>query len=175
MGMSGDFEVAIEEGATHVRVGSAIFGKRSYRMDGELGSAQSSPMTSTLEHATVIGNELALSFTDGFEAYLPLPMLRRSCPCAGCQGEPDALGRVLRPKVEYGPNAFELDGLKASVDMPSSFFGRTVIRRAYTATPTSRSSQECHRRRLRTSNEQLNVVFSAHNDLTSLPFFPQRK
>ena len=25
MGMSGDFEVAIEEGATHVRVGSAIF------------------------------------------------------------------------------------------------------------------------------------------------------
>lgn len=37
MGMSGDFEVAIEEGATHVRVGSAIFGKRLYRVDGELG------------------------------------------------------------------------------------------------------------------------------------------
>ncbi len=37
MGMSGDFEAAIEEGATHVRVGSAIFGKRSYRVDGELG------------------------------------------------------------------------------------------------------------------------------------------
>jgi pyridoxal phosphate enzyme (YggS family) len=37
MGMSGDFEVAIEEGSTHVRVGSAIFGKRSYRVDGELG------------------------------------------------------------------------------------------------------------------------------------------
>ncbi len=29
MGMSGDFEVAIEEGATLVRVGTAIFGKRS--------------------------------------------------------------------------------------------------------------------------------------------------
>lgn len=28
MGMSGDFEIAVEEGATHVRVGSAIFGKR---------------------------------------------------------------------------------------------------------------------------------------------------
>lgn len=28
MGMSGDFEVAVEEGATLVRVGSAIFGKR---------------------------------------------------------------------------------------------------------------------------------------------------
>lgn len=37
MGMSGDFEIAIEEGATHVRVGSAIFGKRAYRVDGELG------------------------------------------------------------------------------------------------------------------------------------------
>ena len=30
MGMSHDFEVAIEEGATMVRVGSAIFGERSY-------------------------------------------------------------------------------------------------------------------------------------------------
>ncbi|WP_236891162.1 YggS family pyridoxal phosphate-dependent enzyme [Desulfoluna limicola] len=30
MGMSGDFEVAIEEGATLVRVGTAIFGARSY-------------------------------------------------------------------------------------------------------------------------------------------------
>lgn len=30
MGMSGDFEVAIEEGATLVRVGSAIFGERVY-------------------------------------------------------------------------------------------------------------------------------------------------
>ena len=29
MGMSGDFEVAIEEGATMVRVGTAIFGARS--------------------------------------------------------------------------------------------------------------------------------------------------
>jgi uncharacterized pyridoxal phosphate-containing UPF0001 family protein len=28
MGMSGDYEVAIEEGATLVRVGSAIFGSR---------------------------------------------------------------------------------------------------------------------------------------------------
>lgn len=30
MGMSGDFETAIELGATHVRVGSALFGKRDY-------------------------------------------------------------------------------------------------------------------------------------------------
>ena len=30
MGMSGDFEVAVEEGATFVRVGTAIFGERDY-------------------------------------------------------------------------------------------------------------------------------------------------
>ncbi|WP_136683403.1 YggS family pyridoxal phosphate-dependent enzyme [Falsirhodobacter xinxiangensis] len=30
MGMSGDFEIAIAHGATHVRVGSALFGARSY-------------------------------------------------------------------------------------------------------------------------------------------------
>lgn len=30
MGMSGDFEAAVAEGATHVRVGSAIFGARAY-------------------------------------------------------------------------------------------------------------------------------------------------
>lgn len=30
MGMSGDFEVAIEEGATEVRIGSAVFGARGY-------------------------------------------------------------------------------------------------------------------------------------------------
>ena len=30
MGMTGDFEVAIEEGATHIRVGTGIFGARLY-------------------------------------------------------------------------------------------------------------------------------------------------
>jgi uncharacterized pyridoxal phosphate-containing UPF0001 family protein len=30
MGMSGDFQAAIAQGATHVRVGSAIFGARTY-------------------------------------------------------------------------------------------------------------------------------------------------
>jgi hypothetical protein len=29
MGMSGDFRLAIEEGATRIRVGTALFGKRS--------------------------------------------------------------------------------------------------------------------------------------------------
>lgn len=65
-------------------------------------------MTLILENATVIGDELALSFADGFEAYLSLPLLRRACPCAACQGEPDAMGRVIRPRVEHGAKAYEL-------------------------------------------------------------------
>lgn len=32
MGMTNDFEIAIEEGATHVRVGTAIFGERNYNI-----------------------------------------------------------------------------------------------------------------------------------------------
>ena len=31
MGMSGDYEIAVEEGATMIRVGSALFGERIYR------------------------------------------------------------------------------------------------------------------------------------------------
>lgn len=32
MGMTGDYEVAIEEGATHIRVGTGIFGERNYNL-----------------------------------------------------------------------------------------------------------------------------------------------
>ena len=31
MGLSGDFDIAVEEGATVVRVGTALFGKRNYQ------------------------------------------------------------------------------------------------------------------------------------------------
>lgn len=65
-------------------------------------------MALKLQHAAAIGEELALSFEDGRELYLPFGMLRRACPCAACQGEPDALGRVMRPVVEHGPRAFDL-------------------------------------------------------------------
>ena len=33
MGMTSDFEIAIEEGATMLRIGSAIFGERDYSKD----------------------------------------------------------------------------------------------------------------------------------------------
>ncbi len=63
---------------------------------------------SRLRQAVVIGPELAIAFEGGEEIYLALDLLRRACPCAACQGEPDALGRVLRPVQQIGPHGFEL-------------------------------------------------------------------
>ena len=57
-----------------------------------------------------IGAELAIAWNDGTESYLPLEALRRACPCAACGGEPDVLGRVVRPEVTYGPASFDLRG-----------------------------------------------------------------
>jgi len=37
MGMTGDYEVAIEEGATMIRVGTGIFGDRDYAMTTQIG------------------------------------------------------------------------------------------------------------------------------------------
>lgn len=62
----------------------------------------------SLTNVCAIGEELALGLSDGSEMYFPLAMLRRACPCARCQGEPDALGRVQRPVVEHGAGAFDL-------------------------------------------------------------------
>lgn len=65
-----------------------------------------------LLHATVIGHELALAWEGGEEDFIPLETLRRRCPCALCQGEPDALGRVMRPIPPQPAGATELAGLQ---------------------------------------------------------------
>lgn len=62
----------------------------------------------TLTNHTVIGDELALAWGDGTENYIPLETLRKHCPCAACQGEPDALGRVLKPSVNHSAKSFQL-------------------------------------------------------------------
>ena len=41
MGMSGDYEIAAQEGATHVRIGSAIFGTRTYQENNLKGETHS--------------------------------------------------------------------------------------------------------------------------------------
>src|SRR3954453_10900510 len=63
-----------------------------------------------LKDVQVIGNELAIRWSDGVESYLPLETLRRACPCAVCGGEPDVLGNIERPDVTYTPESFELKG-----------------------------------------------------------------
>jgi DUF971 family protein len=57
-----------------------------------------------------IGSELAIAWSDGTETFLPLEALRRACPCAACGGEPDVMGRVVRPEVHYAPESFTLKG-----------------------------------------------------------------
>jgi DUF971 family protein len=63
-----------------------------------------------IDNMAVVGPELAIRWQDGVEAYIPLARLRESCPCASCQGEPDALGRVVRPERPVGSGSEQLRG-----------------------------------------------------------------
>ena len=63
-----------------------------------------------LKNVQLIGDELALQWSDGEESYFPLERLRRACPCASCGGEPDVLGNISRPDVSYTGKSFELTG-----------------------------------------------------------------
>lgn len=57
----------------------------------------------------VIGRELAIRWDDGVESFLPLEAMRRQCPCAGCQGEPDVMGNVHRgPARPLTARSFEI-------------------------------------------------------------------
>jgi len=42
---------------------------------------------------------LLITWADGGQSEFPLRMLRRYCPCAGCRGERDLLGRTIMPVV----------------------------------------------------------------------------
>ena len=57
-----------------------------------------------------IGSELAIAWNDGAESFLKLELLRRACPCAACGGEPDVLGSISRPQVNYTDKSFQLAG-----------------------------------------------------------------
>jgi len=56
----------------------------------------------------VIGNELALRWTDGTESYFPLDFLRKRCPCALCSGEKDLLGNVYKGEVKLDQKSVQL-------------------------------------------------------------------
>lgn len=61
-----------------------------------------------LANFAVMGNEVALAWSDGRESYLNFEQLRRACPCAACAGEPDVTGKVVVPSVAHGPKSFQL-------------------------------------------------------------------
>ncbi|MGJ8677294.1 MAG: DUF971 domain-containing protein [Akkermansiaceae bacterium] len=62
--------------------------------------------TITLLQNLVIGNQLALAWGDGTETFIDLKKLRVCCPCAVCQGEPDAMGFVVKPSVIHTDKSF---------------------------------------------------------------------
>jgi DUF971 family protein len=56
-----------------------------------------------------IGSELAIKWPDGAENFIRLEDLRRACPCAGCQGETDIMGRLYKnPEQPLTAAAFQL-------------------------------------------------------------------
>lgn len=55
------------------------------------------------ENIQLAGHDLAIMWNDRRESYLELEALRRACPCAGCQGEPDVTGYIDKPHVSYDP------------------------------------------------------------------------
>jgi DUF971 family protein len=69
-------------------------------------------MTQPLQPTAIqkIGGELAIAWNDATETYLPLEFLRRHCPCAACGGEPDVMGHIVRPQMEFTTKSFDLAG-----------------------------------------------------------------
>jgi DUF971 family protein len=65
-----------------------------------------------IENIAIVMDELAVVFSDEVEIYLPLPLLRRACPCASCQGEPDAMGRVVKPRLHHSDKSFILSKIE---------------------------------------------------------------
>jgi len=77
-------------------------------VDKCVGMTQRVAMSLKIEQLTVIGNELAIAWADGEESYISLEALRKACPCAHCQGEPDATGKLIRPIVQLSLESFIL-------------------------------------------------------------------
>jgi len=60
-----------------------------------------------------IGAELAIKWDDGVESFISLEQLRRQCPCAGCMGEKDIMGRVYKsPQTALSPRSVTLTRLE---------------------------------------------------------------
>lgn len=67
------------------------------------------PAASSIPTAlAVVGNELALAWSDGTEQFISLRALREACPCALCEGEPDVMGNKVILKKQLTAESFLL-------------------------------------------------------------------
>lgn len=80
-------------------------------LDCNMEVGYNSSMRLELETMHVIGDNLALKWTDGEESFFGLEFLRRSCPCALCAGEKDLLGNVSHQRQILSPKSFQLSKL----------------------------------------------------------------
>ncbi len=70
-------------------------------------------MTNRPVHLEVVGQELAIKWPDGHEAFIGFEPLRRACPCAVCQGEVDVMGRLHRgPERKLTDASYVLRGME---------------------------------------------------------------
>jgi DUF971 family protein len=63
-------------------------------------------------NVAIIGDELAVAWSDGVENFFPLEVLRRHCPCAVCQGEADVMGNVERPQNTLNSGSYTLKAVQ---------------------------------------------------------------
>jgi DUF971 family protein len=70
-------------------------------------------MRLAIENLAIVGEELAIRWSDRRESYFGLEQLRRRCPCAQCAGEKGILGEIYRSETRLSPESFRL--LKCAV------------------------------------------------------------
>lgn len=63
------------------------------------------PISSLPKSIAVIGNDLALAWSDGTEQFISLLALRKACPCAVCEGEPDVMENLSLKSTETANNS----------------------------------------------------------------------
>ena len=44
----------------------------------------------------IISEEMAIKWENGDESFVSLAKLRKACPCAGCKGEMDVMGKLYK-------------------------------------------------------------------------------
>tara|TARA_Y100001970_G_C14228223_1_gene856966 strand:+ start:1790 stop:2110 length:321 start_codon:yes stop_codon:yes gene_type:complete len=60
-----------------------------------------------LEDCILMNMDLAISWNDNKQSFIPLKRLRELCPCAFCSGEKDVLGNIYKgPNKKLEKNAF---------------------------------------------------------------------